>query len=120
MDVIMIEGLEVEARIGVYDWEKAIQQRLLFDLEMHTDIKAAAAFDDLSNTIDYKAVSDRVSEYVADTQFELIEALAEHLAQLLIAEFNIQRLRLRVSKPGAIPDAKNVCLLIDRTAEDFK
>ena len=120
MDSIFIEGLEVEAQIGVYDWEKAIRQRLVFDLEIFTDIKAAAASDELAQTIDYKAVSDSVSAYVSGTEFELIEALAENLAKLLIQKFTMTRLRVRVSKPTAIPEAKNVSLLIDRSAEDFE
>ena len=120
MDSIFIEGLEVEARIGVYDWEKKVLQRLTFDLEIFTDIEAAAVSDQLAKTIDYKAVSDRLSVYVSDTQFELIEALAENLAGLLIREFDIERLRLRVSKPTALPEAKNVSIVIERSARDFE
>jgi len=119
MDTIFIEGLEVETSIGVYDWEKKIRQRLVFDIEVFIDIKAAAEADELAKTIDYKALSDRVSEYVSETQFELIEALAESLAQLLFREFKLGRLRLRVSKPTAIPGAKNVSLLIDRNTGDY-
>ena len=118
MDTIFIEGLEVEARIGVYDWEKKILQRLVFDIEVFVDIKAAATTDELAKTVDYKALSERVLAYVSDTQFELIEALAESLAQLLLQEFALDRLRLRVSKPTAVPEAKNVSLQIERSTGD--
>ena len=114
MDRILIEGLAVETCIGVYDWERKIQQRLLFDLEIDTDIRVAAASDDLDKTVDYKALSDRVIEYVSGTSFELIEALVENLAQKLIEEFKLSRLVLKVSKPGAVPQAKNVALVIER------
>ena len=116
MDRILIEGLEVETCIGVYDWERTIQQRLVFDLDIQTDIRAAAVSDDLANTLDYKALSDRVIEYVSATSFELIEALAENLAELLIDEFDLSWLVLKISKPGAVPQARNVALVIERGA----
>lgn len=118
MDKILIEGLLVETRIGVYDWERLIQQPLVFDLELDTDIAAAASSDDLSETIDYKALSDRVVDYVSGTEFELLEALAENLAALILKEFGVSHLRMKVSKPGAVPKAENVSLLIERSANE--
>lgn len=117
MDKILIEGLEVETCIGVYDWERRIQQRLVFDLEIQTDIKAAAASDDLSKTVDYKALSDRVIEYVSGTSFELIETLAENLLDLVIREFSLSHIKLKVSKPGAVLQAKNIALVIERSTK---
>lgn len=114
MDRILVEGLQVETCIGVYDWERTIKQRLVFDLEIHTDIKASAASDNLSLTVDYKMLSDRLIEYVSGTSFELLEALAENLAELLIQEFGITHLILKVSKPDAVPQAKNIALVIER------
>lgn len=118
MDKILIEGLAVETVIGVYDWERQIRQRLIFDLEIGTDITAAAKSDKLANTLDYKALSDRVVDYVSATEFELLEALAEDLAQLILREFGVQWLRMKVSKPGAVPKAKNIALIIERNAQD--
>ncbi|MCV6623486.1 MAG: dihydroneopterin aldolase [Cellvibrionaceae bacterium] len=114
MDTVFIEGLAVDATIGVFDWERRIKQRLLIDLEMAWDIKAAAKSDRLEHTLDYKAVSDRVAELVASSQYELIESLAEEIAAALRKEFSIAWLRLRLSKPGAVVAAKNVGLLIER------
>lgn len=114
MDTVFIEGLAVDATIGVFDWERRIKQRLLIDLEMAWDIKAAAKSDQLEHTLDYKAVSDRVAELVSSSQYELIESLAEEIAAALRKEFSIAWLRLRLSKPGAVVAAKNVGLLIER------
>ena len=117
MDQVFIKGLAVEAVIGVYDWERRILQPLVLDLDMGWDISAAAAGDDLAATLDYAAVSTRVLEYVAASQFLLVEALAEHVAALVMQEFSVPWLRLRVTKPGAVPQAAGgVSVLIERGA----
>ncbi len=117
MDQVFIKGLAVEAVIGVYDWERRILQPLVLDLDMGWDISAAAAGDDLAATLDYAAVSTRVLEYVAASQFLLVEALAEHVAALVMQEFSVPWLRLRVTKPGAVPQAAGgVGVLIERGA----
>ncbi len=115
MDQVFVSGLELEAVIGVYDWERTIRQRLVLDLEMAWDIRAAAAQDDLSLTLDYAAVTQRVIEYVASTQFELIETLVERIAELIINEFSVPWLRVRLCKPGAVPAAADgVGVIIER------
>lgn len=115
MDQVFIKGLAVEAVIGVYDWERRILQPLMLDLDMGWDISAAAAGDDLAATLDYAAVSTRVLEYVAASQFLLVEALAEHVAALVMQEFAVPWLRLRVTKPGAVAQAAGgVGVLIER------
>lgn len=115
MDQVFIRGLAVETVIGVYDWERTIHQRLLFDLDMAWDIRLAAADDDLNQALDYAAVSQRVLEYVALTDFELIETLAERVAALVLSEFNVPWLRLTVTKPGAVTEASGgVGVVIER------
>ena len=73
MDQVFIRGLEVQAVIGAYDWERTIRQRLVLDLEMDWDIRPAAAEDDLTLALDYAAVSQRVLDYVSASSFELVE-----------------------------------------------
>lgn len=115
MDQVFVSGLEMEAVIGVYDWERTIRQRLVLDLEMAWDIRAAAEQDDLSLTLDYAAVTQRVLEYVSSTHFELIETLAERIAELVLSEFAVPWLRLRLNKPGAVPAATGgVGVVIER------
>ncbi len=114
MDRVLIEALAVEAVIGVYDWERTIRQRLVIDLEMATDIRPAAAGDDLTHTLDYAAISARIQTYADDSQFELVETFAERLAALLREEFGIPWLRMTVRKPGAVPEAQAVGVRIER------
>lgn len=117
MDYVFIKGLAVEAVIGVYDWERTLRQPLLLDLDMGWDIRPAAAGDDLTATLDYAAVSQRLLDYVGASQFQLVETLAERVAALVMNEFQVPWLRLRVTKPGAVKQAAGgVGVLIERGA----
>ncbi len=113
-DKVLIFGLRAEAVIGVYDWERDLRQPLEFDIEMATDVAAAAENDDLGMAIDYAAVSRRVIEEVEGSTYQLIESLAEHLAAMILREFGVGWLQLRVKKPNAVPEACGVGVLIER------
>ena len=114
MDHVFIEGLEIEALIGIYDWERRIRQPLLFDLEMAFDNRVPAARDDIALTLDYKAVSKRLIEYVTASEFGLEETLAERCAEIVMNEFKVERVRLKLSKPGAVRGARAVGVFIER------
>ena len=115
MDQVFIRGLEVDAVIGAYDWERDIRQRLVLDLDMGWDIRPAARSDELSLALDYAAVSQRLLEYVGNSSFELVETLAERLAALIIDEFGVPWLRLGIPKTGAVPQAGGgVGVIIER------
>ncbi|AFU99135.1 dihydroneopterin aldolase [Simiduia agarivorans] len=113
-DQIMIEGLWIETVIGVYDWERELRQRLLLDLTLTTDIRPAAASDDLGKTLDYKAITDRIIAFAEGSSHQLVETLAEQIAALVQKEFGVTRLTLKLSKPGALPRAQNVAVFIER------
>jgi dihydroneopterin aldolase len=106
VDIVFIDGLEVDTVIGVYDWERGIRQCLTLDLQLGWDIRPAAAGDDLGAALDYAAVSARVQAFAAASSFQLVETFAERLAALLMTEFGIAWLRLRLTKPGAVPAAR--------------
>ncbi len=106
MDTVFINALEVDCVIGVYDWERQIRQRLIIDLTLGWDNRAPAAGDDLSLALDYASVSARVQAFAADSAFQLVETFAERLAATLLAEFGMPWLRLRITKPGAVPAAR--------------
>lgn len=114
MDIVYIRDLRIDTVIGVYDWERQIKQRLSIDLDMGTDIRQAAATDDLRYTINYQAVSDRVIEFVEQFQPQLIETLAEQIATIIMNEFQVPWLRLQISKAGAVRSARDVGLIIER------
>jgi len=113
-DRVLIEGLEVRTVIGIYDWEREIRQTVRLDLEMAWDIAKAAQTDSIEDTLDYKAVSKRLIAFVESSSFGLIETLAEHCAEILLAEFRVPWLRLKMSKPGAVRGSENVAVLIER------
>jgi len=115
MDIVFIEGLEIEALIGIYDWERKIRQPLVFDLELGFDNRKPAASDDIADTLDYKAVSKRLIQYVSASDFGLVETLAERCAELVLKEFNVARVRLKLSKPGAVRGARAVGVIIERS-----
>jgi 2-amino-4-hydroxy-6-hydroxymethyldihydropteridine diphosphokinase len=115
MDKVFIEGLEIEALIGIYDWERRIRQPLRFDLEMAFDNRRPAASDAIEDTLDYKAVSKRLIAFVSESGFGLVETLAERCAALVIEEFGVEHVRLKLSKPGAVRGASAVGVIIERT-----
>ncbi|MGS2719737.1 dihydroneopterin aldolase [Paraglaciecola aestuariivivens] len=111
MDKIHIEGLEVLALIGVYDWERENQQRLRVDLELTADLSLAGQTDDVLHTLNYAMVAKQVSEFCAQSQFKLLEALASQLAYKLLANFpSLQSIRLKISKPDILAGAQNVAV----------
>jgi dihydroneopterin aldolase len=114
MDIVYIRDLRIDTIIGIYDWERQVRQTVSLDLEMATDIRRAAATDDIQYALNYKAVSKRLIAYVENRNALLIETLAEELAGLIREEFNVPWLRLRLSKPGAVRGARDVGLVIER------
>jgi len=113
-DSVLIEGLEVRTVIGIYDWEREIRQTVRLDLEMAWDITKAAQTDSIEDTLDYKAVSKRMIAFVEASSFGLIETLAEHCAKIILTEFSVPWLRLKMSKPGAVRGSENVAVFIER------
>lgn len=114
MDSVYIEGLKADAVIGVYAWERDIRQDLVIDLELASDNRAAAASDAIEDAVDYDAIAKAVIAYVGASEFQLIETLAERLAQRLQSEFGVSWLKLRLAKPGAVAEAATVGVVIER------
>lgn len=115
-DSVLIEGLEVETVVGVYDWERQINQRLLVDLDMAWDNRIPGVSDDVGDALDYAAVCERVVSCLQALKPQLLEHGAEVLATDLQATFGITWLRLTVRKPGAVPAAQSVGVRIERGA----
>ncbi len=116
-DRVFIEGLAIETCIGVYDWEKEIRQKVVLDLELEVGLATAGASDALADTVDYRAVADRLIALVGAARCELLEALGESICDCLLSEFALRRVRLKLSKPGAVAEATNVGILIERRAD---
>lgn len=114
MDIIFIRELEIETVIGIFDWERQIRQKISLDLEMGTDIRRAAGADAIEHTLDYKAVSKRLIQFVGESEFMLVETLAERIATLVMSEFDVPWLRLTLNKPGAVRGSRSVGVIIER------
>ncbi len=113
-DLVVIRELELDTVIGVYDWERGVRQRLLLDLEMAFDTRAAGASDDLEHALDYSAVAARLRALAGEQSVLLLERLAALLADAVLEEFPVTRVKLRLCKPGAVPTARDVGVIIER------
>ena len=113
-DIVYLHGLRVDAVIGVHEWEQQVRQTLSIDLEMACDTQIAAASDRLQDALDYAAVARRLGELAQANRRQLLEGLAETMADTLQREFAVPWLRLRLSKPGAVPACADVGVLIER------
>jgi 7,8-dihydroneopterin aldolase/epimerase/oxygenase len=118
MDIIFISELRIETIIGIYDWERVTKQTVSLDLEMAADIRKAAATDNIDDTLNYKAVAKRLIEFVGASDFQLVETLAERIAAIVLEEFNVAWLRLRLHKPGALRGSRDVGVIIERGARE--
>ena len=114
MDIIYLNDLRIDTIIGIYDWERRIKQTISLDLEMAGDIRKAAASDDIEDTLTYKAVDKRLISFVETSEFQLVETLAERITEIVLNEFHVPWVRLRVNKQGAVRGAQDVGVIIER------
>src|SRR5512134_477162 len=100
MDTLFIDDLRLTTRIGVYEWEKHVAQAVMVDLELALPRASVFASDQLADAVDYSAVITRLQAFAADHPHRLLERFAEAIARLLMAEFAIPWVRVRVAKLG--------------------
>lgn len=114
LDTVFIEQLEVITTIGAYDWEQEIKQKLVLDIEMAHDNRPAGKSDDVEDALDYAKVSQVVLEHIENGRFLLVERVAEEIAHLIMQRFSVPWIKVRLTKPGAVPQAKGVGVVIER------
>lgn len=114
MDIVYIRELEIETVIGIFDWERKIKQTVSLDVEMAADNRRAAVSDNIADAVDYKSVSKRIIDFVEKSEFQLVETMAEQITAIILNEFNVPWVRLRLSKPGAVRGSKDVGVIIER------
>lgn len=115
MDKVFIEALEIECVIGIYDWERKIKQPISLDIEMAFDNRKPAASDDIADTLDYKAISKRLIQFVSESSYGLVETLAENCCRIIVEEFAVAHVKLKLSKIGAVRGAKAVGVILERS-----
>jgi dihydroneopterin aldolase len=119
MDTIFLAGLTTDCIIGIWEWERRVKQKVVIDLEMAADIRRAAASDAIEDTLDYKSVAKRILQFVGDSEFQLVETLTEQIARVIVTEFGVARVRVRINKQGAIRGSRDVGIQIERRREDY-
>ena len=114
MDRITIRRLRLETILGLLPWEREARQTLLVDLDIDTDITAAAEADDIDLAINYAGVCERVTALVDTGRFKLIETVAEQIATLVLREFSAVRVKVTVNKVDVLPQVASVGVCIER------
>jgi dihydroneopterin aldolase len=114
MDKVFIKNLEVEAVIGIFQWEREVKQLIAIDIEMEFDNKSAAKSDDIKDALNYKLVGKRVIAFIKKSKYQLVETLAEKISQVILTEFPISKVKITVSKPGAMRGSDSVGVSIVR------
>jgi len=118
MDRIFIRNLTVETIIGIYDFERVTPQRIVLDLEMSADIARAAASEDIESTLNYKTLSETLTQFLLESRFQLIETMAERVTEIVRHDFGVRWVRLTLHKPDALPGDIDVGVIIERGTPD--
>lgn len=113
-DKVVIEGLSVMTTVGVYDWEQHMQQKVVLDVIMDWNNKLAGKSDNINDCLNYAEVSQTIVNFLNNNRFFLIEKIAEEVAELVMSHFLISKVKIKVSKPGAVATANNVAVIIER------
>ncbi len=114
MDIIYLKDLRIDTIIGIYDWERRTRQTIILDIELGTDVKKAAETDAIEDALNYKEVAKRLISFVEESEYQLVETLAEKIADILLTEFDIPWLRLKLNKQGAVRNVRDVGVIIER------
>lgn len=114
MDIIFLRELRVETLIGVYEWEKRVPQTLQLDLEIALPSSRACQTDDINDALDYAQVAQHIQAVLSEGHFSLLETLAEHIAQIILKDFNAPWVKVSVAKLQAIRNCKMVGISIER------
>ena len=114
MDTIFISELKVSTKLGVPDWERLTPQTIILDIEIGYDLSKSCKSDTIADTIDYGLVVSRIRETLSENSFHLVEALAEHICQLILKEFNALSVKIKVAKPAILPRLKALGVVIER------
>jgi 7,8-dihydroneopterin aldolase/epimerase/oxygenase len=114
MDTIFISELKVKTKLGVPEWERMVPQTIIFDIEIGYDLSKSCKSDAIADTIDYGAVTTRIREILTEHSFQLVEALAEHICQLIFKEFGAESVKIKVAKPGILAGLKALGVTVER------
>jgi len=113
-DIVFIEDLRIETIIGIYDWEREVKQTVALDIEMAADNTKPASTENIDDALNYKAVAKRLIAFTEESQFQLVETLAERQVEIIMKEFDVPWCKLKLSKLGAVTGSRSVGVIIER------
>ena len=113
-DTIYIRDLRVETIIGIFGWEREVRQQISMDLDFEFDVSVPGKGDSIDDTLDYKKITKSLIAFIESSEYKLIEALGEGIVDHLKSKFGIKKVKLRLSKPGALRFSKDVGIMIER------
>jgi len=116
MDTIFLEQVNVKTKLGVPEWERMKPQSVLLDIEISYDLSQSCKTDNIEDTIDYGAVVARIRDTLTEHSFKLVEALGEHVCQLIISEFHAEKVKIKIAKPGILPNLKSLGVVLERSS----
>lgn len=119
MDKIIIRDLIARGIIGINDWEREKPQEILINIELWVDLHKAGESDDLHDSVSYRTIAKRAQAHAETAGRLTVEALASDLARICLEEPGVQRVLVRVEKPGAVRFTRSVGVEIERTREDY-
>ena len=114
MDTIFVNELKVKTKLGVPAWERMLAQTIILEIEIGYDLAKAGKSDAIVDTIDYGAVVARIHATLKEHSFQLVEALAEYVCQLILKEFKAKSVKVKVAKPAILPGLKALGVVIER------
>ena len=113
-DTIFLHDLRIQTVVGIWDWERQLPQIVSIDLDMGWDMSKAVLSEDLADALDYKSVSKRVTQFVQDKQFQLVETAADSIAAMIMQEFSVPWIRVAIHKPHAVSSSRSVGVVLER------
>ena len=119
MDKVIVKDLLVRGILGINPEERVKKQDILINIVIYADVRRAAETDDIEDAVNYKSITKRLIDHVEESSDFLVEKLVTDLARIIITEFGVERVVVRVEKPGALRFAESVGVEIERTRADF-
>lgn len=120
MDKIIIRDLLLRGIIGINDDERVNEQDILINIVMYADTRQAAASDDIADAVNYRTITKRIINHVNNSADFLVEKLVNDIARIIVTDYQVERVMVRVEKPGALRFAESVGIEIERTRSDFQ
>ena len=114
MDIIFLRELKVTTLIGIYEWEKLMPQTLQLDIDIAMPDSRACISDNIADALDYAEIARYIQTVLSEGHFSLLETLAEHIAQIILKDFNAPWVKVSIAKLQAIRNCKMVGISIER------